>query len=711
MTELYKAFPPRWGHLQVPTSSRAAALAGLALYAPCRPAAVWVHRVARAATALLGPGSLPQTKRPWQPPFDLETWSALKSRWHQELGAFDSMAIYQRPQAHRSGLAMLLILKGSPLAFLRIRQDGERLRTEARVLDALCDFGPRSFSVRRPRSLGQVGGWHYLATTALPPRPHRVATNPPLEQITREIGLSLASLPRPEDTPAHWIPMHGDLTPWNLRQFPDGSLHLIDWEDADWGPPEADRLLYEATAAALSNEVPQRSVAHEALAYWEARLEARPAAGPRESLLKAAILERLAGMRDAEPEEAKMTSGTRRPRILVFAYACEPGRGSEPGAGWGVVRALSEFADCTVLVGPEHLPGIRRWAEAKVRRTNGLRFVEVPEPRSGPLAKWHRLPWFLLYLAWLRRAHAVALRHHAEDAFDATYHATYSTYWLPTPAVKLDVPCIWGPVGGAVTTPLRLWGQLGWQGLSGELLDLLSVRVASLLPATRRTWRQVEIALIQNSETWHRLSPSLQRRSHLLNHVTLIETTSSRRREPEPYVLFASALESRKGPSLALRALARTPPEVRMLMAGDGPERRSLRQLARRLGVEERVAFLGAISRGDVLELMSAASAVVFTGLREEGGVALAEAMLCGAPVVVLANGGARTVASSSTDPGRVELVPVTRPAVAAEQLAAAMTRFVTDPVAASGPTIDQEAARRELRRIVYAALGRGSRR
>ena len=48
--------------------------------------------------------------------------------------------------------------------------------------------------------------------------------------------------------------------------------------------------------------------------------------------------------------------------MLVFAYACEPGRGSEPGAGWGIVRALAQVAHCTVLVGPEHGPGIDRWA-------------------------------------------------------------------------------------------------------------------------------------------------------------------------------------------------------------------------------------------------------------------------------------------------------------------------------------------------------------
>lgn len=61
----------------------------------------------------------------------------------------------------------------------------------------------------------------------------------------------------------------------------------------------------------------------------------------------------------------------------MFAYACEPGHGSEPGAGWGLVRAVSRFADCVVLVGPEHIAGIRRWQASQ--GALALEFVEVPE--------------------------------------------------------------------------------------------------------------------------------------------------------------------------------------------------------------------------------------------------------------------------------------------------------------------------------------------
>jgi hypothetical protein len=49
----------------------------------------------------------------------------------------------------------------------------------------------------------------------------------------------------------------------------------------------------------------------------------------------------------------------RRLRVLVGAYAVSPARGSEPGTGWGLCRALADLHDVTVLTaagapGPDH---------------------------------------------------------------------------------------------------------------------------------------------------------------------------------------------------------------------------------------------------------------------------------------------------------------------------------------------------------------------
>lgn len=714
LSQRYKDFPPGWGHIMVPVSSRHAALAGLALYAPCRTRALWAQRLVWAGVRLLGPWCLPGPAVAWAPPAPDDVWEALAARWRHELGAFDDVAAYQRLGA-RDGAALLLLRGGTPVAFLKLRRgSAPALDAERRAVQTVSDYRPRSFDVPAPLAAGALGEWSYLAVSALPPRLHRPPAAPPLDAVLGEVEAALHGLPRPAGTPAHWRPMHGDFTPWNLREL-DGRLVLLDWEDAAWAPPGADAVLYEASDAALHGRRAASSEQREAIRFWEERVGRRPPNTARHDRLNAALLAALRQMRDGAPARGVAALGARRtavapgerparPRVLVFAYACEPLRGSEPGAGWGLVRAAVEFADCVVLVAPEHTAAIERW-EAEHRDAR-LTFEHVGEPRWAPYAKWHRVTWFPLYMLWLRRAARVGRRLHAERPFDLTWHVTYSVYWLPSPATRFGVPSIWGPVGGGATTPLRLWRELGWRGVPGEILDWIAVKLLALLPATRRTWRTATVRLVQNAATLGRLPAALRRGTRVLNHALFTEGPRLRWAGGGGYVLFVGALESRKGARLALHALARAAAEVRLVMVGDGPDRAALQRLAQTLGVAQRVDFRGWLPRDQVFELLDDAAAALFTGLREEGGLALAEAMMCGAPVIVLANGGAGTVAAAGTDPTRVALVAPGGVVETTRRLGEAMTRFVRTPPAAGGSTLDDEQARRALRGAFDAALG-----
>jgi glycosyltransferase involved in cell wall biosynthesis len=400
--------------------------------------------------------------------------------------------------------------------------------------------------------------------------------------------------------------------------------------------------------------------------------------------------------------QASLPEVDRRPRVLVFAYACEPDRGSEPGAGWGLVRAISEFADCVVLVGPEHGPGLRRHQE--LHEVRGVTFIVVPEPVGAASAKRHRITWFLLYLAWLRRADAIGRRLHEAAPFDATCHATYSTYWLPSPATRYGVPCVWGPVGGAVVTPLRLWPALGLRGIGDELLDLTLVNLLSRLPATRRTWRDATVRLVQNETTLARLPDSSG--AIVLNHALFTQVPSTKRRPQKGVCLFLGSLSSRKGPRLAVRALACTSPEIRLVLLGSGGERSALERLARKLGVSDRVTFEGQLPRREVFARLSEAAVALFTGLREEGGIALAEALLLGVPVVVLSHGGARTIAANATDPRRVAMVQPGSVRTTARALGEAMVRLARLTEGSTGPLLDQSRPRQLLRTAFGQAIG-----
>jgi glycosyltransferase involved in cell wall biosynthesis len=106
--------------------------------------------------------------------------------------------------------------------------------------------------------------------------------------------------------------------------------------------------------------------------------------------------------------------------------------------------------------------------------------------------------------------------------------------------------------------------------------------------------------------------------------------------------LYVANMWPRKAHDVLLRALARTDASIRLTLVGDGPLRRSLEQLSRTMGIENRVEFCG--FRADPWALAPGAWAYVHTPSVEGGGLAVMEAMMRGLPVVATATGGLREI-------------------------------------------------------------------
>lgn len=85
-------------------------------------------------------------------------------------------------------------------------------------------------------------------------------------------------------------------------------------------------------------------------------------------------------------------------------------------------------------------------------------------------------------------------------------------------------------------------------------------------------------------------------------------------------------------------------PTVELRIIGSGPLRDELLQLARTLGVSERVHLLGYRDRDGVLGEMRSCDAFVLSSTHETFGVALIEALSCGRPVVAIACGGPEAI-------------------------------------------------------------------
>jgi len=127
--------------------------------------------------------------------------------------------------------------------------------------------------------------------------------------------------------------------------------------------------------------------------------------------------------------------------------------------------------------------------------------------------------------------------------------------------------------------------------------------------------------------------------SVVANPVDVFKFTDSKMTPEANKIVFLGRLVKRKGCAELIKAFAllvKTVPTARLEIAGDGPQRTELEGLAKKLGVDNRVRFLGYINELDKPDLLATAAVACFPSLYGESfGVVLIEAMASGAQVVL----------------------------------------------------------------------------
>lgn len=113
------------------------------------------------------------------------------------------------------------------------------------------------------------------------------------------------------------------------------------------------------------------------------------------------------------------------------------------------------------------------------------------------------------------------------------------------------------------------------------------------------------------------------------------------------YLLSVGHLIERKGHHIAIEALPALP-SVQLLVAGAGPEYAALKALAIRLGVVDRVHWLGVLAQTDLKWCYNAADALALCSSREGWANVLLESMACGTPVIATNIWGTPEVVSTS---------------------------------------------------------------
>lgn len=371
----------------------------------------------------------------------------------------------------------------------------------------------------------------------------------------------------------------------------------------------------------------------------------------------------------------------RRARVLQLAYACSPLKGSEPGVGWNRAVEAANYSDVWVIVeGVEFQPQVLSYLE-ETGAIEGLHFTFVPKTRFEQ--QLSRLPgfYYLAYNLWHRRAFGVAEQLHAVTRFDLVHQVNMGGFREPGYLWKLDVPFVWGPIGGTQNFPTRMLTQAGALGAAREgsraVLNCLQLRLSRRV---HEAARRASVVLAANTTVKREFERVVKRDIDIMVDIgakRVAEPVGHRQYGDRLHLLWSGVFQVRKALPLLLKAIAVLPDDVRveLRVLGDGGQRRRWQRISRKLGIHDRVEWLGWRPYAEALAQLAWADLLVFTSLRDTTGSVMLEAMANGVPVLTVDHQGAADL----VDPDSGIKVRVANPKETIDSFRNALVRLARD--------------------------------
>ncbi len=331
----------------------------------------------------------------------------------------------------------------------------------------------------------------------------------------------------------------------------------------------------------------------------------------------------------------------------LISFVTQPGRGSEGGVGWAIAAAANRYAHrrpAFVHLVVDARDSINVEAALGADRSPRVMLHPVALPGWAE-RRWGQSRTRASYMAWLPSARRVLRRLDQLQELSTIHQVTFASAVLP-PAFSSTSRAhrIWGPVN-------LPWAPTLAQGATASSVELARLRAAKVL--ARRNARRADTIIATNEMTAdffsYRDEPAL-----IEPNIFLEQVTADGDRQDDLISLVGS-LDNLKRPWLALECLAT--PELsafRLQVVGDGPLRADLVSLAARLGISDRVVFVGQLPHQDTLAAIARSRVLLHPSSREGASWVIGEAAALGVPSVVFDSVGASTTVRLSRNGGQV---------------------------------------------------------
>lgn len=346
-----------------------------------------------------------------------------------------------------------------------------------------------------------------------------------------------------------------------------------------------------------------------------------------------------------------MEKPPKRLKILLSAYACEPNRGSEPGVGWEWASRMAKWHDVTVLTRSNNREAIQT-AYSNGEYDSRAEFVFHDLPRWVlKLKRKGIFPIHVYYLVWQFTAKNVIKK--SRIKYDIIHHVTFNGFRFPGAWWSKDLKVVLGPLGGGSITAPQFRPCYG----SGWILEKAreySIRLWQWTPWTVASLKNASKVLVVGEELRNRFREAGTQPDMMLETALPLDLEERRPSIPpneKKDFLWVGNLEPWKAWQIALEAfslaIAEGLGDCRMRIIGKGHQEGLAKSAALRLGIADRIDFMGQKPRDEVWRMMARARALIFSSVRDTSGNVVLEAMGLNCPVVCFEHQGAAMMTDS----------------------------------------------------------------
>ena len=330
-------------------------------------------------------------------------------------------------------------------------------------------------------------------------------------------------------------------------------------------------------------------------------------------------------------------------KILINAYACSPGMGSEPGMAWNWVSNLAKFCELYIITEGEFRERIESVVPT-LEQAKNMHFYYNPVSDEIRKMCWNQGDWrfYKYYREWQWKTYLMVKDICNVVKIDVLHQLNMIGFREPGYLWKLSkengLPFVWGPVDAKDKFPVAyLDGASLKTKIFMRLKNFLTVIQLKHSGRVREAVRQASVVFSASSNSQRSFKKYMKIDSPLLNETgcyvqdyPLVDKSQKQTLD----VLWVGKLDFRKQLALALWTIATVGSHlVRFHIVGGG-DAEYYKQLAIDLGIADWCVWHGAVSHEKVQELMRQSDVFFFTSVAEGTPHVVLEAIGNNLPVV-----------------------------------------------------------------------------